>query len=323
MVWSHAHRLFVILMSTGATAIWIKDTFTRPGGQQMTSEVFEREPDYWFDVTHPRRIDRGSFLFAGLSYGFGDEAQRFSNEASLENEDGLSELPLLRDPTLARNGLGSFLGGDRGEKLATLIGPEQAGLYSRQNLRLLVEDKLAKREEPEQVHLFWASLCAVIGDLPPYEELVSRLEEAIRQTDFVNLVRGNAQTGMLALHAASQLKLNIGNEDLRGHLKEQFVGVTSLLAELDSSTSGGGASIEDLMRRADLGALTDTALALAVTTSLPENVHSEFATLIGQPASVWPSTFPLFKLIALRLCEELPVSQSKHYWPLLIWLRAE
>lgn len=321
MVWAHAHRLFVILMSTGATVVWVKDTFTQPSGLQMTSEVFEREPDYWFDVTHPRRIDRGSFLLAGLSYGFGDEAQRFSNEASLENADGLSELPLLRDPTLARNGMGSFLGGDRGEKLAPLIGSERAGLYSRQGLRLLVEDKLANREEPEQVHLFWASLYAVIGDLPPYEDIAGRLEEAVRQTNFVDLTRSNSQVGILALHTASHLVTNGGDEDLRIYLKEQLIGVADLLAKLDSSASDQSISVNT--ERAELGALVDAALALAVATSPPENVHPELAAIIDQLASVRPSMVPFFKLIALRLCEELHLSQSQHYRPLLNRLRAE
>jgi hypothetical protein len=142
MVWTHAHRLFAILVSTGAPASWIKDTLTQSGGQPMTSEVFERNLEYWSDVAHPRRIDRGTFLLAGLSYGFGDKARRFGSKSSLENAVGLSEGPLLRDPTLARNGLGSFLGGDRGEKLSDLLGPEQANLYSRQALKSLIEDKL-------------------------------------------------------------------------------------------------------------------------------------------------------------------------------------
>lgn len=323
MVWGHAYRIFVILMSTGATVTWIKHTFNQSSRQRMTSEVFDRESAYWFDVTYPRRVDRGAFLLAGLSYGFDNKAKRFGNEASLENVDGLSELPLLRDPTLARNRLNSFLGGDRGEKLAHLLGPEQASVYSRQALKSLVEDKLTGRGEPEQEHLFWASIYAVIGDLPPYEELVSRLEEAIQQTDFVDLTRSNTQTGVIALHTASQLKLNVGNEDLRGYLKEQLVSVTGLLAELDSSTSDARTGVEALTEHAELSTLMDTALALAVATSPPEDVHSEFASLIDQLVSVWPSTASLFKLVALRLCEELPVSQSKHYWPLLLRLRAE
>lgn len=321
MVWAHAHRLFVILMSTGATVVWIKHTFNQSVRQRMTSEVFEREPDYWFDVTHPRRVNRGDFLLASISYGFDDNAQRFGNEASLENAEGLSELSLLRDPTLARNKLNSFLGGDRGEQLSHLLGPEQADVYSRQALKSLVEDKLANRGEPEQEHLFWASIYAVIGDLPPYEELASRLEEAIQQTDFVDLTRSNTQTGMIALHTASQLKLNIGNEDLRGYLKEQLVSVTELLTELDNS-SNERTSVETFMEHAELGTLMDTALAIAIATNPPEDVHSEFASLIDQLVSVWPSTASFFKLVALRLFEELPGTQSKHYWPLLLRLRA-
>jgi hypothetical protein len=61
-------------------------------------------------------------------------------------------------------------------------------------------------------------------------------------------VQGNLQTGTLALHTASQLALNVGNEDLRAHLKEQLVGVAELLAEMDSSTGNGRAGVEDLER---------------------------------------------------------------------------
>ena len=48
----------------------------------MTSEVFDRDPAYWLDVAHPRRIDRSAFLLAGILYGFGEEAQRFGNETT-------------------------------------------------------------------------------------------------------------------------------------------------------------------------------------------------------------------------------------------------
>jgi hypothetical protein len=323
MVWAHAHRLFAILVATGAVASWIRGTFTRTGGQQMTSEVFERDPDYWLDVAHPRRIDRSSFLLVGLTYGFGDEAQRFGNEASLENTDGLAELSLLRDPTLARNNLGSFLGGDRGERLSSLLGSEQASLYSRQALRSLVENKLADLGKPDQEHLIWASIHAVIGDLPPYADLVDRLVEAVRQTDFVDLVRSNVQTGLLALHTAAQLAMNVGDEALRSRLKGQLVDVARILGEADSGPDGGRASVEELMERPELSPLLDGTLALAVAADSSERVHSEFAALIGELVSVWPSTVTLFKLTVLRLCEELPVSQSKHYWPLLIRLRAK
>ncbi|MBA2712652.1 MAG: hypothetical protein H0U55_03735, partial [Rubrobacteraceae bacterium] len=323
MVWTHTHRLFAILVSTGATTSWIRETFARTGGHQMTSEVFDRDPDYWLDVVHPRRIDRSAFLLAGLSYGFGDEAQMFGNEASLENTDGLPELALLRDPTLARNNLGSFLGGNRGEKLSSLLGFEQASLYSRQALKSLVENKLADLGEPDQEHLVWASIHAVIGDLPPYEDLVDRLVEAVRQTDFVDLMRSNAQTGLLALHTAAQLAPNVGDEALRSRLKGQLVGVARMLGEADSGPDGGRTRVEELMERPELSPLLDGALALAVAADSSERVHSEFAALIGELVSVWPSTVTLFKLTVLRLCEELPVSQSKHYWPLLIRLRAE
>ena len=322
MVWAHAHRLFLVLMSTGALAYWIKDTFIQSGGQQMTSELFERDPDYWLDVMHPRRIDRGTFLLAGIPYGFGDEAQRFGNEVSLENTDKLPKLPLLRDPTLARDGTGSFMGGDRGVRLFGLLGPEQADPYSRRALKSLVENSLADLGEPDQEQVAWAFIQAVIGDLPPYEDLAVRLAEAILRTDFVDLIRSNAQTGLLALHTASQLALNVGDESLRTRLRGQLVDVARILGEADSSPDGGRASVEELMERPELSPLVDGALALAVAADSPERTHPEFAALLDRLASLWPSAIPLLTLTALRLCEELPVSHSRHYWPLLIGLRA-
>jgi hypothetical protein len=171
--------------------------------------------------------------------------------------------------------------------------------------------------------LVWASIHAVVADLPPYEELAGRLKEAVQQTDFVELTQDNLQTGMLALHTASHLVISVGDEDLRSRLKEQLVGVAGHLAELNGSANNVRASVANLMESAELGALVDAALALAVATRLPENVHPEFAALVDQLVRVWPSTAPLFKLIVLRLCEELPISQSKQYWPLLTRMRAE
>lgn len=73
--------------------------------------------------------------------------------------------------------------------------------------------------------------------------------------------------------------LNIGNEDLRRHLKEQLVGVAGLLAEQDNSPSDRSAGVADLTERVELGAFMDAALTLAVAVNPPENVHPELAAL--------------------------------------------
>ncbi|QIN84408.1 hypothetical protein GBA63_18505 [Rubrobacter tropicus] len=319
MVWAHAHRLFVILVSTGAPFHWLGRTFAQPGDRRMTSEVFERSREYWLDVTHPRRVTREAFLLGGLPYGLGDKAQRFANEASLETADGMQGAQLFRDPTLARNDLSSYLGGDRGERLSSLLGSEQSDLYSRQALRSLVKEKLDRRGGPEQEHLMWASIHAVIGDLPPYEDLVAPLDEAVRQTDFVVLTRKNVQTGILAVHTASQLSLNLGDEGWRSRLKEQLVGIGALFAESDSGAGSEQASVQAFTGNVNFSALVDAALAVCS----PGDVHPEFAALVDRLAGAWPATTPFFRLTVLRLCEELPVSQAKNYWPLLVRLRAE
>jgi hypothetical protein len=70
LVWFHTHKLFSIFTSEGVNLQWIDQTFSSMP-QRVAHEIFERTPDYWFDIAHPRKIDRVTFSLSGLSYAIG------------------------------------------------------------------------------------------------------------------------------------------------------------------------------------------------------------------------------------------------------------
>ncbi|MFI5305367.1 MAG: hypothetical protein ACHQYP_11310, partial [Nitrospiria bacterium] len=72
MIWAHSHKLFTVFRSAGAPASWIFDTFEKLM-HRLPFEMFKRDPEYWFDISHPRHVNRERLLLNGLVYGFGDK----------------------------------------------------------------------------------------------------------------------------------------------------------------------------------------------------------------------------------------------------------
>lgn len=79
MIWAHTHRLFTSFVYAGSSILSLQEYF----GQRVSeypSQLFARTPEYWFDLSHPRRVTRERFIVTGLSYGLGGEGKgkRFS-----------------------------------------------------------------------------------------------------------------------------------------------------------------------------------------------------------------------------------------------------
>ncbi len=167
----------------------------------------------------------------------------------------------------------------------------------------------------------------MLGDLPPPEDLTPRLQTIIRQTDFVALARKNVELGFLAILVASQQVINLGDEEIRQHVKSELVKVAKLLAGSDlievivRSVEGADFNESQVM----FFRLFETALNLSIAVQAsPEEVIIEFRDIMTPLAEVWPAMTPAtLKPIIQRLCEELPVSQAQHLWPLLVRFRAQ
>jgi len=320
MVWAHAHRLFAILTSLSAPVSSIYTWFDQPG-PRMPSEILKRDNDYWFDVAHPRQVTREAFLLGGISHGLSKETADLLDEnlygllvAEVFPEiDGKRwpNLGLLRDPTLARNSLGSFLGGDRLERLLPLLGGEDASMLTSSSLRALVEQALDKLAESSSHVVAWMQLFAVLGDLPPYEGLADRLRAVISGTDFASLFRLDVETAAFALQVASLQVSNLDDENLRHYLREQLVKTAQALAERDSG---------DVLKVRPL--LVECALRVSLPAQSSQVVVGEFVDLLTQLVIAWNAMIPKVKPVVQVLYDELPISQAQQFCPLLVRLRA-
>jgi hypothetical protein len=223
---------------------------------------------------------------------------------------------ILLDPTLGSNGLGSFLGGDRGETLVGLLRQEDASKLTRPALKELAEAALDGPADSVLETMNWAQFYAVVGDFPPYEELNGRVVEAIQRTDFVALAGRDVLLGLSALRVASLQAHHLGNEELHLRLKADVL----KLAEYLAGQHGYEAQFPE---STEVHYLIESALHLAVAAAPITNVFTELAEVLAQLTKTWTSTATVCEGVVQRFVEELPVTQGRHFWPLRVRLRAE
>lgn len=333
MVWAHAHRLMTMFSSLGAPAPWLQDTFSQPS-HPIPSETFERNPDYWFDIAHPRLVSRVTFLLDGLSYSLGEKAEVFIDEGlrallaaeAFRQIDGqrLPVAPLLRNFTQTVNSLDSFLRGDRGERLSALLGPDDAGMLAQSSLQALTERTVQLLAEASNRSSAWLLLHALLGDMPPHEDLADRLKTIMRQTDFVGLFEKDTGLGYFAMQTASLQAINLGDEDLRCYLKAQLVESSRLFAGWESGEVSDGNGKDNFDKWMEVCYfLIESALNLAIAAHPLRDVIAEFVDLLTQLVETWSSMIPTCRPIVQLLTEDLPISQAQQFWPLFVRLRAE
>lgn len=332
MVWAHANRLFNIFLFLSTPISWLRNFFSRIE-QRIPVEIFNRDRNYWFDVAHPNQTNRVVFLLSGLSYSINKKAMEFIdeklrtifNKAAFPYEDR-NRLPipaLLRDPTQAQNSLESFLGGNHGEKLSILLGKDTANLFTQSELQSSTENAVDALVKEEDNFDAWMRLYAVLGGLPPYENLVDRIRTIIQKTDYVNLFKKNPDLARIAIHTASLQIINLRDNDIRCNLKNQLVDIAKYLAKQNTDKVDLSAiSKEDLDKLRDISLiLLESAFNVSTATQQNQNVIAEFVDLLTQLVEILNVMKPVIKPIVQRFCEELPISQAKQFWMLLLRLR--
>ena len=179
MIWTHSSRLYAIFKSAGVSVTEIFNIFEERR-QRLPFEIFERDLEYWYDISHPRHVNRASFLLTGLFYAFGDKIQN-NFDRNLQdlitplitlNIDGttMPGFALLKDTMLAKNTLNSFLAMSRGETLFSFFGHESTKGFKRKELLYQAEQAIERLSTSTDNPPDWAILHAIIGDFPSPEE---------------------------------------------------------------------------------------------------------------------------------------------------------
>ena len=331
LVWAHSDRLFAVLKTAGGTSTGIRETF-KMVWSRIPFEVLERDPEYWFDIAHPRQINREGFVLTGLAYGLGEvsghilepQLKSLITGLAVNEIDGhpIPALALLRDPGRARNCLSSFLARDRGVAVYELTGDENAKNFERQSLSSVLEQALESLASPSDPSLGWGLVHAIIGDLPPPQGLIQRIKEVFLQTNYVELFKNAPLYAGIALQTASSQAGNIGDEELRSHLVGQIIRIASLLSEKPDFQFGPQVDGPSKNNGKGVMILLESALNLALAAKSKESVAAELTSITIKIVEAWNTTIREFRPVIQRLCDELPIRHARDLWPLLIRLRA-
>ncbi len=331
LVWAHANELFMIFRECQAASDWLRKYFGQQPGR-IPFETFEREPDYWNDVAHPRQVRVERFvLLSALTAGVGSEIEispstkvLLTNMAITEIEE--QQLPnpvLMQDVSRAGNVLGSLLATDLGDRLGDALG-EDARPLDHSSLRKIVEQcfDILAGENPKWS--MWAHIFAVLGDWPIYDELRSPLENAIVRTDFAKLVSQD-QDFTWVLPMVSSHAISLKSAQVQEHLTEQLMQTTKALAEMPLQERAAQFGSEGRTRETrDLfGIIMETALNISLMEKTPGERQHKLAELIGNIVGTWPEMAVDARSVVQRFVEELPVDQGQHFWRLLVKLRSK
>lgn len=323
MTWAHTHRLFSTFLSVGVDCEWIKNTFTSITPFRSAAEVFERVPDLWLDIAHPRNVNPSTLLLDGLCYGFGERlfefgsiTETFAAEFLYDHEGKIVPIrSLWKDVSQAQNTLGAFLGGDCRRRLILSFIQTDKNSSTVASFQDWIARNVAILGETPDAFLAWVILYAVQSDFPPYPELVPQLRSVFSGTDYIALFQKDTHLGYTALQTAAMQCGNLHDENLRQYLRFQALEAARYLSD-----TAPGKNVVDTKEA--LALLIEIALNISLAATPPLDVSEEFAQLMLQLADTWKEIVPVCRPIVQALVEDLPIRHAHKLWPLLVWLRA-
>ena len=330
LVWAHAsrlHNLFYKLQTDSAGVVnWLRANDRLP-----TTEILARDRNYWYDVLHPRRVNRAVFLTHALASLLSDKnyqelealgiIERIGRIAFTDWEKGadssVGDFHLLKDPTLALNTVDSFLGGDRGIALSPLIGTEDAETFSSANLKRLTKEALDELlKDPGQLQL-WMFLATILDGNLIYSDLRQSYHSLLRSADLSSLYHKDPRVARLALQLAADYSMHVGDESLRQHLEATLFRMLSLekIQEDDKA--------DDKSNQAHAAAeLLEASLALSMRPGDTAGTSKSFGELFMKMLATWPQLASYYESTISKLLVELPVAQLRGLWPVMLRIRA-
>lgn len=325
MIWAHTSKLHNLLYNP---AIMLEEfiqgleehTQRRP----ISADILDRDPEFWNNVLHPRRLSRMNLVVHGLAAILKDYDPATLRAAEIPGrvatfavrtvkEQQFLDLGLWHDLTLAQDGLGAFLGGNRSEYLAALLGEELGHSVSSAHLKAFVESAINTLIDKPLAREKWLLIIALVGDLPIYSDLVEKLSNLIINLDFTELYRSEPSTALFALMLACDHAANSVNEDLRAKLEKELVAIAELITTQEQ-TKQVDDEISDLV--------LECVLKLTVKANDPRSTSRSLNNLFEKISRAW-SRFAGRRANGLsRNVQELPINQLHGAWITNLLVRA-
>jgi hypothetical protein len=155
----------------------------------------------------------------------------------------------------------------------------------------------------------WLALQAVIGDLPVPTELSEDIRQALLRADFLKLYETNPKIGIIAIAFAAQHA---------GHFNREVVDQTrAWLLEFASAFHLKRFDADERIK----GQFLSAAFYL-YSRGASSDRYREIAGLLSETIQRWSEIAPYAKRMVDRLVDEIPNSDSRHFWKLQVELRA-
>ena len=314
LVWSHADRVFRILLSRGLSPEWIESAFNRHEYAAAAELVFPRTA-YSEDVAAPQRLGAEIFALVALSVICTDSAMEAAVQTMLgKSVEGMSNRgrialvqTMLSDTRQATNILGSWLENDR--RWLSLFSEVVRKDFTFEAIDAAVEEACAGIVGQKDEQRCWAQLGAILGDLPPSEFTQLAVENVLLSADLVDYIHRDPSLAAVVIGVmASQARHLTG--EVRTRIEEQLLAAAAVVAD-------AGVEIEkrEAISRAILAGLVGCTWREPEGEARASALAMLFERLDSSPVFVGNGSF------ILGLCDALPVSQARHFWRLRDLLR--
>ncbi len=242
---------------------------------------------------------------------------------TINNKEQILPHPyLLSNPARAENPLNSFLGKDLSSQLRNLIG-EESRLFDYMNWKSFALATIQNLREHSASISSWIELFAVLGMLAFDTDVNNELSQTLRSINYVSLFEEDVELGEKAIHVASIQLLSLQDSVVPDYLRDQIIGVSELLSTRcpqKAFSMLGDQEKENVSRLA--GVLLEVALNISKKKASPEERALEFQKLGIEIAKRWKPFITITQPLLQYLSEILPPSQAKHFWKLLLFMRA-
>lgn len=213
--WLHAGRLTDVCLANNVSIERAEKLFEQ-AGRIFGIELGAWDAEIWEDCMHPRFAQRCPVLLAALASVIDRLSPELGDNLRVESIFGLGSeggddsscALLLRDSSLCRNKMDSFLGGEARSDIRNAITSDLAGRLQPLNPVELREDILQRLEETTADRSNWNLLTIVINDLPIPGDAENTLQRLIESDSFEGLLRSASDGGMAILRfVASRIRL--------------------------------------------------------------------------------------------------------------------
>ena len=309
LVWSHGDRLFRVLRARGLPCEWIREAFARKE-YPLAHELVFPDSTYDGDVACPRHLSPEAFAIAGLTRIAGDardrDLVRDELSAAISQADEGRQVSLCletyADRTGATDALGSWL--NPGATWSALLPPELSLVLSGDAVVTMRDAAIAGICNGVDERANWLKLRAVLGNHPMRQQVKEAVERAFLSVRLGAYLEKDPSSALAVLATASQHASDLPDA-VRSHLQSEVLGAA---ARFDSLALDG--ELKETLGEVILDAI----VSLNWWNSTVGSRTMAVADALQQLLDANSGLFARAGFLVLRLCEALPIRESRHLW---------